>query len=74
MDSIVNSLMKQLATKDNLSTIAKFVGGDEEGVQSALSMGLPMLLGSMANSSSTQSGVGLLTKMIGQSGVKKPLG
>jgi hypothetical protein len=73
MDSIVDTLMKQITTKDNLSTLTKSVGGNEKGVQSALGMGLPLLLGSMSNSASTSSGSDMLTKMMGQTAAKNPL-
>ena len=46
--NIVADLMKQVATGDNLSMISKSVGSDEKSVQSALGMGLPMIMGSMA--------------------------
>lgn len=68
MDSIVADLMKQVGTGDNLTQIAKSVGGDEKGVQSALSMALPMVMGSMANSASTSGGADMITKMMGQMG------
>ncbi|MFA5003373.1 MAG: DUF937 domain-containing protein [Methanolinea sp.] len=68
MDSIVADLMKQVGTGDNLASIAKSVGGDEKGVQSALSMALPMVMGSMANSASTPGGADMITKMMGQMG------
>jgi len=73
MDSIVENLMKQVGTGDNLSAIAKSVGGDEKGVQSALSMGLPMIMGSMANSASTSGGADMITKMMGQMGGSNPM-
>jgi len=73
MDSIVETLMKQLTTNDNLSAIAKSVGGDETGVQSALSMGLPLLLGSLANSASTPSGADMLIKMLNHVGANNPM-
>lgn len=73
MDSIVDGLMKQVATGDNLSAISKSVGGDEKGVQSALSMGLPMIMGSMANSASKPGGADMITKMMGQMGGSNPM-
>lgn len=73
MDSIFENLMKQIGTGNNLSTIAKSVGGSEKDVQSALSMGLPLLMGSMANSASTPSGANMLIKMLTQTGANKPM-
>jgi hypothetical protein len=65
---IVADLMKQVATGDNLSMISKSVGGDGKAVQSALSMGLPMIMGSMANTASKPGGADVLTKMLAQAG------
>jgi hypothetical protein len=65
---IVADLMKQVATGDNLSMISKSVGGDGKAVQSALSMGLPMIMGSMANTASKPGGTDMLTKMLTQAG------
>jgi hypothetical protein len=72
MSSIVDNLMRQVATPDNLSAIAKSVGGNQNAVQSVMSMGLPLLMGSMANSASTPSGAGTLTNMLGQMGGSNP--
>jgi hypothetical protein len=58
--------MKQVATGDNLSMISKSVGGDGKAVQSALGMGIPMIIGSMANTASKPGGADVLTKMLGQ--------
>jgi hypothetical protein len=70
---IVADLMKQVATGDNLSMIAKSVGGDNNAVQSALSMGLPMIMGSMATTASKPGGAEILTKMLAQGGSSNPL-
>ena len=70
---IVADLMKQVATGDNLSMISKSVGGDGKAVQSALSMGLPMIMGSMANTASTPGGADMLTKMLSQAGGSNPM-
>ena len=64
--------MQQVASGNNLSTIAKSVGGNQNQVQSALGMAVPMLMGSMANSSSTPGGADMLTKMMGQMGTSNP--
>jgi hypothetical protein len=70
---IVADLMKQVATGDNLSLISKSVGGDEKGVQSALGMGLPMILGSMSNTASKPGGADMITSMLGQMGGSNPM-
>ena len=70
---IVADLMKQVATGDNLSMISKSVGGDGKAVQSALGMGLPLIMGSMANTASKPGGAETLTKMLGQAGTSNPL-
>jgi len=70
---IVADLMKQVATGDNLSMIGKSVGGDGKAVQSALSMGLPMIMGSMANNASKPGGAEMLTKMLSQAGSSNPM-
>jgi len=73
MSSIVTDLMKQITTGNNLSTIAKSVGGDEKGVQSALSMGLPLLMGSMAKTASKPEGSSSIMNMVTQVGASNPL-
>ncbi len=70
---IVADLMKQVATGDNLSMISKSVGGEGKAVQSALGMGLPMIMGSMANTASKPGGADTLTKMLAQAGGSNPL-
>ena len=70
---IVADLMKQVATGDNLSMLAKSVGGDNKAVQSALSMGLPMIMGSMATTAATPGGADILTKMLTSGASSNPL-
>jgi hypothetical protein len=70
---IVADLMKQVATGDNLSQISKAVGGNGNAVQSALSMGLPMVMGSMATTASQPGGADILTKMLAQGGAANPM-
>ncbi|MCU0629451.1 MAG: DUF937 domain-containing protein [Methanoregulaceae archaeon] len=70
---IIADLMKQVATGDNLSLISKSVGGDQKGVQSALGMGLPMIVGSMANTASKPGGADMITGMMGQMGGSNPM-
>ena len=70
---IVGDLMKQVATGDNLAMISKSVGGDGKAVQSALGMGLPMIMGSMANTASKPGGTDMLTKMLAQGAASNPM-
>jgi hypothetical protein len=66
-------MMTQASSGDNLSVISKSVGGDEPAVKSALSMGLPMLLGSMSNTASKPGGTDMLTNMLAQTGGSDPV-
>ncbi|MBN1454752.1 MAG: DUF937 domain-containing protein [Methanomicrobia archaeon] len=66
-------MMTQVSSGDNLSAISKSVGGDETAVKSALSMGLPMLLGSMSNTASKPGGTDMLTNMMAQTGGSDPM-
>jgi hypothetical protein len=70
---IVGDLMKQVATGDNLALISKSVGGDGKAVQSALGLGLPMIMGSMANTASQPGGTETLTKMLAQGAASNPM-
>ncbi|MDD1655267.1 MAG: DUF937 domain-containing protein [Methanomicrobiales archaeon] len=73
MVSIVEDLMKQVATGDNLSAISKAVGGDQNAVKSALGMGLPLIVGSMANKAATPGGADMLMKTLSQTGSSNPM-
>jgi hypothetical protein len=70
---IVADLMKQVATGDNLAMISKSVGGDGQAVRSALGMGLPMIMGSMANTASKPGGADMLADMLTQTGGSNPM-
>ena len=70
---IIADLMKQVATGDNLSLISKSVGSDEKSVQSALGMGIPMIMGSMAQTAQTPGGADMITSMMGQMGGSNPI-
>ncbi len=70
---IVADLMKQVATGDNLSMISKSVGSDEKSVQSALGMGIPMIMGTMAQTAQKPGGADMITSMMGQMGGSNPL-
>lgn len=56
MDSIVDGLMKQMMSSDNLTTIGQKVGADDKSTKSALEMGLPLLLGALSQKASTSEG------------------
>lgn len=73
MDSIVENLMKQLLSEENLPALSKSVGGDDKAVKSALDMGLPLLLGSMSNNASKPGGADMLMKMMTQTGSSNPM-
>jgi len=70
---IVTDLMNQAGTGDNLSLISKSAGGDANAVQSALGMGLPLIMGSMATTAALPGGADVLTKMMAQAGGTSPL-
>jgi hypothetical protein len=70
---IVADIMKQAVTGDNLAMISKAVGGDGNAVQSALGMGLPMIMGSMANTASKPGGADMLRIVLAKAGSSNPL-
>ncbi|NLX48318.1 MAG: DUF937 domain-containing protein [Methanospirillum sp.] len=71
---LVGDLLKQVGTGDNLAALSTAVGGDSAGVQSALGLALPMLMGSMANTAARPGGADMLTSMMGQLGGESPAG
>jgi len=73
MQSIVDDVMNALTSGNNLSAISKSVGGNETAVKSALGMGLPLVLGAMANHASTPGGTEMLTKTLTQAGNSNPM-
>lgn len=73
LDSIVEGLMKQLVTGQNLSLMSKNVGTDDKSVQSALGMGLPLLLGAMNNKSSKPEGAQAIMSGLSQIGNNNPM-
>lgn len=73
MDSIVENVLKEVASGENLSTISKAVGGDEKQVQSALEMGLPMIMSALGSKSKDAGGTEMITTMMGQVG-DNPMG
>lgn len=73
MDSIVEGLMKQLTSGDNLSLISKNVGADDKSVKSALEIGLPLLLRAMNNNASKPAGAKAIMSSLGQMGNNNPI-
>lgn len=73
MDSIVEELMKQVASGDNLASISQSVGGDPSAVQSALGMAMPLILGSMSNNASKSGGTDAVMGMLSQMGGSNPM-
>lgn len=73
MDSIVDGLMKQLASGDNLSLMSKTVGADDKSVKSALEMGLPLLLGAMNSSASKPEGAKAIMNGLARVGNNNPM-
>lgn len=74
MESIVENLMKTLSSGDNLSAISKVVGGDSTAVKSSMGMGLPAIMGSMANKASQPGGLDMLTGLLSKVGGNPAMG
>ncbi|MDD1741502.1 MAG: DUF937 domain-containing protein, partial [Methanothrix sp.] len=68
MDSIVEGLMKQMMSGDNLSRLSNTVGADEKSTKSALEMGLPLLLGAMSNKAPKSEGSNAIISSLSQLG------
>jgi hypothetical protein len=73
MDSMVEGLMKQLMSGDNLSLMSNKVGADEKSTKSALEMGLPLLLGAMSNKASKPEGANAIMSSLAQVGSNNPM-
>lgn len=73
MDSMVESLMKQLMSGDNLSLMSNKVGADEKSTKSALEMGLPLLLGAMSTKASKPEGANAIMSSLAQVGSNNPM-
>ena len=73
MDSMVEGLMKQLMSGDNLSLMSNKVGADEKSTKSALEMGLPLLLGAMSNKASKPEGSKAIMSSLAQIGSNNPM-
>ncbi len=74
MESISEGLMGMLSSGDNLSAISKTVGGDSNAIKSALGMGIPAILGSMANNASKPGGLDMLKGMMSKADAANPTG
>ena len=72
MNSIVENLMKDLSSGKNLSAISRSVGEDDHVVKSALGIGLPLVLGSMADTATKPGGTDILTWMLAHRAVPMP--
>ncbi len=66
MSSLVESLMSQMMSKDNLSLLSNKAGLDEKSAKSALEIGLPMLLAAMSNKASKSDGSSAIISSISQ--------
>ena len=73
MDSLVEGLMKQMISGDNLSLMSNALGSDEKSTKSALEMGLPLLLGAMSNKASKREGSDAIINSLSQLGGNNPM-
>jgi len=73
MDSIVEGLMKQMMSGDNLSVMSNNVGADERSTKSALEMGLPLLLGALSAKASKPEGANAIISSLAQVDSNNPL-
>src|SRR5512138_1217450 len=70
---IVKDVLQQVATGDNLTRISQAAGGDAQGVQSALGMGLPAIVGSLATTAAQPGGTGTISGMMAQAAGNNPV-
>jgi hypothetical protein len=73
MDSIVEGLMKQIVSGDNLSLMSNKVGADDKSTKSALEMGLPLLLGAMKINAAKPEGANAIMNGLAQMGSNNPV-
>jgi len=73
MADMVSELMSAAGSGNNLSLISNAVGGNTNQVQSALGMGLPLIMGSMANTAAKPGGADMLAGMLRTAGASSPL-
>jgi len=73
MDSIVEGLMKQMMSGDNLSVMSNNIGADEKSTKSALEMGLPLLLEAISAKASKPEGANAIISSLAQVGSNNPL-
>ena len=63
MNSVVEGLMSQMMSKENLSLLSNKAGTDEKSAKSALEIGLPMLLAAMSNKASKSEGSAIISSL-----------
>lgn len=73
MDSIVEGLLGQLTSGDNLSSISNKAGTDDKSTKSVLEMGLPLLLGAMSQKASKPDGTQAILGSMAQMGSNNPM-
>ena len=73
MSLMIEGLMKNLTSGDNLSLIGKKVGADDKSVKSTLEMGLPLLLGALNTKASKPEGMSAIMNSVSQASSSNPL-
>jgi hypothetical protein len=73
MDSIVEGLMGQLMSGENLSLMSNKAGTDDKSVKSILEMGLPLILGAMSKNASKPGGAQAIMNGLTQMGNNNPM-
>ena len=63
MNSVVEGLMSQMMSKENLSLLSNKAGTDENSAKSVLEIGLPMLLAAMSNKASKSEGSAIISSL-----------
>ena len=63
MNSVVEGLMSQMMSGDNLSLLSNKAGTDENSAKSVLEIGLPMLLAAMSNKASKSEGSAIISSL-----------
>ncbi|HOT06957.1 MAG TPA: DUF937 domain-containing protein [Methanotrichaceae archaeon] len=73
MYSIVEGLMTQIMTGDNLSVMSGKVGADDKSVKSALDLALPLLLGAVSSKAAKPEGASAIMSSISGMGADNPV-
>jgi hypothetical protein len=68
MNPIVDNLVQELSTGNNLSAISRYAGGNDIAVKSALGISLPLVISSMAINASRPQRADMVTKILTQAG------